>query len=71
MSLLLRRWRCIDDELLLRTEEDYRVHTALFPTHRIVADESNEGEQGNELSVRFEPLSELPLFQIEDPSETE
>jgi hypothetical protein len=71
MSLLLRRWRCIDDELLLRTEEDYRVHTALYPSHRIVADQSNDGEQGNELSVKFESLSELPLFQIEDPSQIE
>jgi hypothetical protein len=71
MSLLLKRWRCIDDELLILTEEDYRVHTEMHPSHRIVADESRGSERGNGLSVRFEPLSEFPLFQIEDSSQSE
>jgi hypothetical protein len=70
MSLLLKRWRCVDDEILILTEEDYRVHTAMHPSHRIVADENTRGEQGKGVYVRFESLSGFPLSKLGDSSES-
>lgn len=39
MSLLLKRWRCLDDHELLEDENEYRVHTEMFPRHRVVVAE--------------------------------
>ena len=42
MSLLLKRWRCLDDLELLANEDEYRAHTAMFPNHRVVVEEPEE-----------------------------
>jgi len=39
MSLLLKRWLCLDDLELLEDENEYRFHTELFPRHRVVVAE--------------------------------
>jgi hypothetical protein len=68
MSLLLKRWRCIDNEIPILTEEEYRVHTEMHPSYRIVADEGTADERMNSLFVRFEALAGPPLFQLEESS---
>ena len=42
LSLLLKRWRCLDDLELLMDENEYRVHTETFPRHRVVVAETVE-----------------------------
>jgi len=39
LSVLLRRWKCLDDEILILNEAEYRVHTEEFPLHRVVAED--------------------------------
>ena len=39
LSVLLRRWRCLEDEILIMNEAEYRVHTEEFPLHRVVAED--------------------------------
>jgi hypothetical protein len=37
LSVLLKSWRCLDDDMEILTEMDYRVHTSQHPDHRVVA----------------------------------
>ena len=67
MSLLLKRWRCVDDEIPILTEEEYRVHTEMHPSHRIVTEDGTVNERGNGMFVRFEAPAGAPLFQLEEP----
>jgi len=39
MSLLLKQWWCVDDQLYILSELEYRVHTSTHPDHKIIAAE--------------------------------
>ena len=40
MSLLLRKWLCLDDDEVFLNEDDYCSHAFCNPWHRIVTNEN-------------------------------
>ena len=39
MQVLQKRWVCLDDEMEILGEADYRFHTATHPDHRVISEE--------------------------------
>ena len=42
MSLLQRKWLCLDDGEVFVSEDDYCFHALCNPWHRIVADDTTQ-----------------------------
>ena len=40
LSVLLKGWICLDDSTQISNEAEYRIHSARYPYHRIVIDQS-------------------------------
>lgn len=57
MSVLLKRWVCLDDGEVIANEAEYRFHSEVFPGHRIVVDENPDWKPGLHFSWK-EPIEE-------------
>ncbi|HYB07592.1 MAG TPA: hypothetical protein VEB87_05510 [Nitrososphaerales archaeon] len=45
MSVLLRRWVCLDEGQTIASEDEYCFHASVYPKHRIVVCDNTIAEQ--------------------------